>query len=263
MEESDLPDLLDQFAVGADVANHNAPLVKLANAKWQGALIGALSECREQGGDLAQLGDTYRDLAKQLLVKLDCDPDDQRLHNTAMQALIRPVTREVREHGTLNGQWLDDYAQTLKQLPAMVRIISYPTTASTSMGMTLANHHAELINLSNTFSFLRAPADVASWAHTQIDPHAYQMAKKIAPHDETGPAYQNQLNVHRKLFIGAYYAEARQWQGMLEDSPSSARLYPDGIPLTGVQTRFQEQAELLKQLIEPEQQQTLQSGISR
>lgn len=263
MNTSDLPNLLDEFAVGADMVNHNAPLVKLANAKWQGALISAISERHEHGMSIDQLENQYRQLASELLGKLGCDPDDPRLHNNAMQVLIRPITQEVREHGTLSGQWLDSYAETIKQIPAIVRVTSNATTASTSMGMTLANHHAELINLSNTFAFLRKPQEIAVWAHLQIDPYAHQRAKDIAPHDETGPAYQNQLNVHRKLFIGAYHAEARQWQEMLQDSPASARLYPDGIPLAGVESRFQEQAELLAHLIDPGQHQTVQSARMR
>lgn len=258
-----LPNLLDEFAIGAAMAEQNAPLVKLANAKWQGALIAAVSELKKDGAGIDQFEQQYRDLASQLLVQLDCDPNDPRLHNTAMQVLIRPVTAEVREHGTLTGQWLDSYAQTIKQIPAIVRVTSNPTTASTSMGMTLANHHAELINLTNTFAFLREPQEIATWAHSQIDPYAHQRAKDIAPHDETGPAYQNQLNVHRKLFIGAYHAEARQWQIMLTDSPASARLYPDGIPLAGVETRFQEQAELLRELIGPDRNPALQASITR
>src|SRR5690625_1669750 len=263
MNASDLPNLLDEFAVGADVANQNAPLVTLANAKWQGALISAVSERQEQGAGFDQFERQYRELASQLLTKLGCDPDDPRLHNTAMQVLIRPVTQEVREHGTLTGRWLDSYAQTIQQIPAIVRVTSNATTASTSMGMTLANHHAELINLSNTFAFLREPHEIATWAHLQIDPYAHQRAKDIAPHDETGPAYQNQLNVHRKLFIGAYHAEARQWQEMLADSPASARLYPDGIPLAGVESRLQEQAELLRELIAPDKKPALQAAITR
>jgi|TARA_R100000900_G_scaffold145125_2_gene130269 hypothetical protein len=263
MNGTALPSLLDEFAVGNDVATSNPALVKMANAKWLGSLIAAASARAEEGMSVHSLAEQHRELAKKLLTHLQCDPEDERLQNTAMQVMIGPAAKEIRDRGTLQGDWVEAYADTIANLPAMVRVTSNPSTASTSMGMTLANHHAELIGLTTEFGFLRDPTEVVQWAHSLIDERAHVMSKAIAPHDELGPAYQNQINVHRKLFTAAYRAEAQQWMRMLDEDHTAARLYPDGIPLSGVQSRFEEQSALLEQMVTETHVRQSQPVVSR
>lgn len=243
------PTLLEEFSTGLAVMQSDPAIVTLANAKWMGNLISALSESSTRSADISQLTNQYKAIATELLEKIGADSTDMRLLNTALQAIAQPATKELRETGMLNGQWLNDYAETIKKVPAFFKVSSAPVTASTSLGMTLTNHYADLYSMVNEFSFLKDPAATVKWAHNLIDSAAKKAAEQIAPHEDHGSAYQNQLNVNRKLFKSAYRSESKQWVEMLEEHPSTAALYVDGLPTTGVELRFNEQVNSIRELL--------------
>lgn len=244
------PSLLEEFATGLQSVNQNPSLVTMANAKWMGSLLCAIVDAADdQNTSVAELCQTYRNLAKDLLDELALDSSDQRLLNTALQAVQLPATRELKDSGKLTGDWLPSYANAIKALPGYFKVATSPVASSTSLGMTLTNHYAELFSLTNEFSFLHEQCSIVEWAHNLIDKAAKDSAANISPHEERGTTYQNQLNVHRKLFSGAYRAESKQWQDLLNENPDFARLYVNGIPTKGVEIRFDEQAQTIQQLM--------------
>lgn len=243
------PTLLEEFSTGLAVMQSDPAIVTLANAKWMGNLISSMAESSAKGTDLGQLTFQYKAIATGLLEKIGADTKDLRLLNTALQAIAIPATKELRETGMLNGQWLNEYAETIKKIPAFFKVSSAPITASTSLGMTLTNHYADLFSLVNEFSFLKDPAATVKWAHNVIDLAAKKTAEQIASHEDHGIAYQNQLNVNRKLFKSAYRAESKQWVEMLEEHPNTAALYADGLPTSGIELRFNEQVNAIRELL--------------
>jgi hypothetical protein len=246
----DAPSLLEEFATGLDVINTKPALVTMANAKWIAPLLGAIVESGK--GDelkIQSIALRYSEIAKKLLTLIGGDNNDPRLINTAMQAIIKPATREIRETGTLTGDWLKDYSLAIAHTPAFFKVTTSPVSAATSLGMTLSNHYADLYAMVNDFAFLKDPAEVVVWANAIIDTAAKESASIIAPHEDHGSAYQNQLNVNRTLFKSVYKSESKPWKEMLADNPQTAALYASGLPLSGIETRFAEQTSAIKEML--------------
>ena len=251
-------DLMEEFAEGLEALGKNPNLVKMANAKWQGALLAALAESEKGGsGSIEAIVEEYEALSHRLVQTLDLDETDPRIRNVAAQALIPMATEELRQTGNLTGAWLSDYAQAIEQIPGMVKVVSSPINASTSLGMTLTNHYASLYAMTNEFAFLRPPDQLVQWAHDQIHSQAQASAERISTADSYAPAYQNQLNVHRRLFESAYHTEAKQWRPMAEQHPQALHLYREGLPIEGIQSRFEEQAQQLQHLMGQQRKQTI------
>jgi hypothetical protein len=245
----DQPNLLEEFAIGSSIATSDPAIVTMANAKWMSTLLVAISE----SGSEESIKNTcikYKELASTLLSMVGADQNDPRLLNLALNSITTPSTTEIRKTGRLTGEWLGAYSDAIKSMPAFFKPYSSPVMASTSMGMTLSNHYVDLYELTNEFSFLRNPKDVVSWAHNLIHNSARKTAAIISPNQDEGSAYQNQLNVNRKLFKSVYKQESKQWKEMFEFVPESVALYPDGIQLTGVETRFNEQVKAIQELLE-------------
>lgn len=259
---SAIPPLLEEFETALTSAQANPEVVRMANAKWQGALLAAVSQAPTgESQNIATICRRFEQLGTELLSHLDMDNSDPRIKNTALQALIPPATRELRTKGELTGDWLPSYAEAIEQLPMMLKVATSQVSSSTSLGMTLTGHYADLLAATNEFSFLRQPTDVVTWAHAKIDQAAKQSAENIAPHEDRGAAYQNQLNVHRRLFLSAYRTEAAEWELMMEEHPETLPLYSEGMPLTGVEERFEKQAATLQSLMSAESKQT--PGMTR
>lgn len=250
MSKTPPPTLLEEFASGLDAVTANPSLVTMANAKWMGGLISAIAEANaKQSISIEEVCEKYKEIAKTLIAILKIDTTDPRLMNTALQAIQTPATNELRSTGQLTGLWIENYAAAIKAMPGYFRVVTSPVASSTSLGMTLANHYAELYALTNHFSYLQDPAYIVDWSHKLIDKAAKTSAGLISLHEDLGSTYQNQLNVHRKLFSSAYRSEAKQWETLLAEDPGYARLYINGIPLTGVEIKFQEQATEIQNLL--------------
>lgn len=244
----DQPNLLEEFATGYNIATSDPSLVTMANAKWMANLLVAISE--EGSSDLIRATcDKYKEIAGELLSRIGCDQNDPRLLNLALHSIATPSAKEIRDTGKLTGKWIANYAEAIKSMPAFFKPYSSPVMSSTSMGMTLSNHYTDLYELTNTFSFLRPQSEVVNWAHNLIHNASRRSAHIIAPNQDEGPAYQNQLNVNRKLFKSAYKKESKHWKEMLEILPESAAVYPNGIQLTGVEARFNEQITTIQALL--------------
>lgn len=244
------PSLLDEFSIGLDNMHNNGALVSMANAKWMSSLLIAISESPLKSvQSIDDICSRYRELSNYLLDQIGADSSDPRLQNLALQSLVAPAAKEIIETGSLNGQWINEFTAVIKSLPAFYKVSTSPVSASTSLGMTISNHFCDLYVMTNEFSFLRPQSEVVSWANDLIDHEARNSAQIISPREDHGSAYQNQLNVNRKLFISAYRTEAKSWIEMLNDHPESAGLYPEGIPLTGVQIRFREQINSIQSLL--------------
>ena len=244
------PSLLEEFSIGLNAVNSNPATMTMANAKWIAPLLCAISESgKGTAHDIESISLRYKELAKSLLVQIGADQNDSRLLNTAIQAIINPATKEITKTGKLHGEWLNDYAKAITLTPAFFKVATSPVSAATSLGMTLTNHYADLFATVNEFAFLREPTAVVTWANQLIDTAAKQNAAIISPHEDHGSAYQNQLNVNRTLFKSVYKTEAKPWIEMLNDHPSTVALYVNGLPLTGVETRFNEQCSAIKNML--------------
>lgn len=247
---SNKPSLLDEFKTLVAVNETHPNLARMASARWASGLVSAIH--RHSGNNktiVQQITNQYKIIAVEASKILTLDIEDKRILNVIYQLIQAPAQNELETTGKLSGLWLGSFITTIKELPVVLQSIETPDDNASSLSMTLTKHYSELIALTNDFSFLRDNAEVVRWAHGLIEKIALQNAKQLQVGDETTWAYQNQLNSLRTMFVGAYRAESEQWKPLLEKEPSTKSLYPQGMPLTGIELRFSEQSQLLGQLI--------------
>ena len=248
------PSLLNEFS-GSISGSEAKNLAILANAKWQSALVSAA--VRHEGIDLDAICMRYSSIANEFISRLDMNIEDPRTLNIAYQACIGPASAEIKSTGKLSDDWLTAYIQVLTSKPIPEAEHSLPFSSASSLALSLSNHYSELFATSNEFSFLRSAIEIVNHAHDIIETSATRSSTQLCPENEDKTVYyQNQLNCHRRIFISCYMAEASKWQSLLKTQPDIILLYPNGIPLQGVDNRFQEQIESLENIMGISRQQT-------
>ena len=242
-------DLLEEFKSASEIHSGNPLLSRMAAAKWQSDLMAALVQHQQKGQSIEQACHDLELLAEEICLTLDLDGKDHAIKNIVLQSIAPLAADELTRSGQLRGEWVDGYVQTVRHLPETIRIMKTPANATSSLGMTLSYHYAELFAIANDFSFLRQPHEVVKQAHTAIHELAQFNADQMHSGGDKTAVYQNQLNSLRKLFTSVYKAEAAQWKPMLEKQPSLKSLCAEGISMEGVMRRFQEQAEEFNQML--------------
>lgn len=229
-------------ALGSALDAPNPSTIKMAKAKVFASLYSAIAERAHDDPSIGyvEITSNFNAIAKDVAARLEFDTTDDRLMNDVRQALIPLAVSEIKKDGQLNGGWREGFVDSISELPSAYPVFSEHYEHRSSLQSTVSRHFCELICTTNTFAFLRNPSEVVTWAHELIDNIAHANAKQIDFSAEPTAAYQNQLNCLRHVFISCYEKEARDWLNAFEKRPQLQGLYPEGIPLSGIEKRFSE-----------------------
>lgn len=241
--------LVDEFSVGVSTSEQNPLLVAMANSKWQSKLYAALALSKDEIQTPEEACIKLKSISLEIANRLSIPTSDKPAINLILQSTSDIAAEEIERSGKLEGDWINRFTESLRSMPFIFKIYNNPNLAASSLGMTLANHYAELFEIANDFSFLRQPSEVVGWAHEEIHSIAQKNADALGQDGDTTAIYQNQLNSLRKVFLSVYQAEAREWKPMLTKQPSLQQLCAGGLPLEGVEEKFSEQAKALQKMI--------------
>ena len=242
-------ELLEEFENAAAAQKNDPLLTKLASAKWQSQVVAALIDKSHTKEDIAKHCADLETVSEEICFSLGVDSNDYAAKNLVIQSISSLASKELREHGSIKGEWVDAYIETVKNLPESLMLIQSPYNASSSLSMTLSTHYAKLFSMANDFSFLRPVGEVIQSAHKEIHRVAQDNADSLAQGTDKTSVYQNQLNSLRTIFVAAYRSEADQWRPMLDSQPDLKNLCIKGIPMDGVMAKFHEQATNFQQLM--------------
>jgi|GEM_PF-4294556 len=220
----------------------------LANARWQSGLITALIPVSKNINDTNFINN-FNKLSEMLMDKLALDKTNFS-HKNAIKLAIEPLAiNEIKQDGTLLGEWLDSLAHYLMHNNDFLKPLN-SSHFGDSAHLTRATHLSELFSQACEFSFLRDTARIVTWSDKIITQATDKSVALLSGTiDPTLAMFQNQLNAHRKIFLACYATEVRQWKPLIDQTPDIVSLYPDGMPISGIDLRFKEHCKSFSNLM--------------